>query len=163
MGLNSLSRETNYKDSLRKFFVENLSDEHDIPVTFDKLLNFPDIFQEGFRYHDDRVNKWVSIVSGGLIERSPMIIAYPAIYMCTRRDNEGYRLAQLRDKVRELLNESMTIPLYRNFYVPFQDQYMWEFITHMTIFHNGESDQLTTKEDTRFKRLSLRIQWAATI
>lgn len=157
--LHPLSRESNYKDSVKKFFVDGLQTAEQIPVTFDKMVNFPDVFQEGFRNKDERIDRWVSIISGDIVERTPLITAYPVIYVCTRRDFEGFRLAQLRDTVRGLLEESRAIPFYRSYAPPVE----WELLTYMDVEHLGESAQLTTKDDTKFKRISVRLKWAAMI
>lgn len=154
--LSPLSRESNYKDSVKKFFVDMLSTEN-IPVTFDKMVNFPDIYQEAFRVTDERVDRWVSVISGNIYERSPFIDAYPMIYVCTRRDNEGYRLSQLRDYVLGKISIGMAIPLYRSYPDPVE----WELLTQMTVYHLGETAQLTTKEGTKFKEIALELKWAA--
>ncbi len=156
--LSPLSRESNYKDSLKKFFVDFLR-EQNIPVTFDKMLNFPNVFRESFIIKEERIDKWVSIISGGIQEISPVISAYPAIYLCSRRDNEGYKLAQLRDLVKGVLDESLSIPFYRSYPEPVE----WELIGRMSVFHLGESEQLTTQDGTKFKRMSLELKWASTI
>lgn len=157
--LNPLSRESNYKDSLKKFFVDSIYTAESVPVSFDKMLNFPDVFQEAFRTSDERIDRWVSVISGSLVEDTPFITAYPEIYICTRRDVEGFRLAQLRDTVRGYLDEAMVIPLYRSYAAPTE----WVFLTYMAVYHLGETKQLTTKDGTKFKRMSLALKWAATI
>jgi hypothetical protein len=159
MSLNPLAREANYKDSIKKYFVDNIYRTENIPVTFDKMINFPEVFQESFKVFDDRVDRWISIISGGIVENSPLITAYPAIYVCTRRDIEGYKLAQLKDTVRSLLDETMAIPFYRSYPAPIE----WQLLTYMQVFHAGESEQLTTKDETKFKRISLSLKWTATI
>lgn len=156
--LSPLSRESNYKDSLKKFFIDFLK-EQNVPVTFDKMLNFPDIFQETFRIRDDKVDKWVSVISGGIYESSPLISTYPSIFICSRRDNEGYKLAQLRDLVKGKIDEGLSIPFYRSYPEPTE----WELIGSMTVYHLGESEQLTTQDSTKFKRMSLELKWASTI
>ena len=159
MSLSPLAREANYKDSIKKYFVDNIYRAENIPVTFDKMINFPEIFQESFRISDERVDRWISVVSGSIIENSPMITAYPAIYVCSRRDMEGYKLAQLRDTIRGLLETSMVIPFYRSYPAPVE----WDLLTYMQVFHLGESEQLTTREETKFKRISISLKWTATI
>jgi hypothetical protein len=159
MSLSPLARESNYKDSIKKYFVDNIYRKENIPVTFDKMINFPEIFQESFRITDERVDRWISVVSGGIVENSPLITAYPAIYVCSRRDMEGYKLAQLRDTVRSLLETTMAIPFYRSYPAPVE----WDLLTYMQVFHLGESEQLTTREETKFKRISISLKWTSTI
>ncbi len=157
--LDPLARESNYKDSLKKFFIDNLSVNEGIPVTFDKMLNFPDVFQESFQMRDERVDKWISVISGGILEQTPFITAYPSIFICSRRDPEGFKLAQVRDHVRGYLEVSRKIAFYRSYSAPIE----WDFLTNMTVYHRGESSQLTTKDGTKFKRMSVILKWAATI
>jgi len=159
MPLNPLEREANYKDSLKKFFVDNLYRTENIAVTFDKLINFPEVFQESFKVLDDRIDRWVSIISGQIYEKTPIISAYPEFYVCSRRDMEGYKLAQVRDTLMGLIKETMAIPFYRSYPAPIQ----WELLTQMQVYHLGESQQLTAKDETKFKRISLSLKWAATI
>lgn len=159
MSLSPLAREANYKDSIKKYFVDNIYRTENIPVTFDKMINFPEVFQESFKVFDDRIDRWISVISGGIVENSPLITAYPSIYVCTRRDVEGFKLSQLRDTVRSLLDMAMAIPFYRSYPAPIE----WQLLTYMQVFHTGESEQLTTKDETKFKRISLSLKWTATI
>jgi hypothetical protein len=154
--LSPLSRESNYKDSLKKFFVDMLSTEN-VPVSFDKMVNFPDIYQEAFRITDERVDRWVFVTAGNIYQRTPFIEAYPSIFVCARRDNEGYKLAQLRDYILGKISIGMAIPFYRSYPDPVE----WELLTQMTVYHQGETAQLTTKEGTKFKEISLELKWAA--
>ncbi len=156
--LSPLSRESNYKDSLKKFFVDFLQGQN-IPVTFDKLLNFPDIYQATFRLQDEKVDRWASIISGGITQRTPVISAFPVIFLCSRRDNEGYKLAQLRDLVKGKLEESRSIPFYRSYPEPME----WELIGRMAVYYHPESEQLTIQDGTKVKRMSLELKWASTI
>jgi len=109
MALDPTAREANFRDSIKKYFIDNLS----APLTFDKALSSPDI-------QGKAVHKWVTVIFD-TIQIGTMSEIFIRIFCCTRQDNEGFKLAQLRDTViGYLVNDGsvgdgqVRIPFYRS-------------------------------------------------
>ncbi len=89
MALDPTARESNIIDSLKRFFVDNLYTAEGIEVTFDVSLSVPTL-------QGTEVDRWYAIGWGSLALET--LSSFPVnIFCCTRRDTEGFKLAQLRD------------------------------------------------------------------
>lgn len=154
MTLDPTIRETNVKDSLRKFFIDNLSTTSEIPLTFDKYLSVPKL--QGIE-----VKRWVSIVFGVMLREDECSATFD-IYCCTRSDSEGMKLAQLTDTVMGYLtgtdsgDGTKRITLYRSYPSPTP----WVKIGGMVITRIDESGNNIAEDGTKFKILSCLIKWA---
>jgi len=156
MALDPTARESNVRDSLKKFFVDNLYKTEGIELLFDRQLATPDVKSK-------ELNKWVSINFGNI---NPLALSsiYLYFYLCTRQDGEGYQLSQLRDKVMGYLTDStMTdgikrIPFYKTNVNP------WEPLESTLLVNNIEEDaQILSPDGTKYKRLIVTIIWVAKI
>lgn len=151
MSLNASARESNFRDSLKKFFVDSIETAEGVPVTFDKALNAPNI-------QGKTVEKWASIVIGpiGFDTLSDAIIE---IYCCTRRDNEGYKLSQLRDKVLGyLVDDSMQDGKKRiDFY---QSSYSgsWTLLGKILVWDILQSGDMIAEDETKYKVLTVILK-----
>lgn len=153
--MNSLSKETNVRGSLKKFFVDNLG----IAVTFDTSLASPDLRAQGI----DSVNQWYNI-DFGEFGRNELAEFYFDIYILSRQDPEGVLLIQNTDTVMGLLLDSTKtdgmkrIPLYDVSVLP------WVFLTNMVIQDIWDSPSAEVIEDeTKIKLLSVKMRWGAKI
>jgi len=159
MVLDSTARETNYRDSIKRYFVDNLSTVERIPLTFDKALSTPRV--QGAT----AVNRWVSIDWGTLF-RGYMSEGVIDIYCCTRQDNEGFKLAQLVDKVMGYLRDtSMTDGMRRiTFYKSAANIGDWTVLGGILIHPDIiESPQLDAPDETKYKILTVRLNFASKI
>jgi hypothetical protein len=86
------------------------------------------------------------------------------IYVCTRQDSEGFKLAQLRDTVVGLLSDTTQtdgmkrIPFYKSY-----AQQAWELIGALLVTDITESPQYEADDETKYKMLTVNLRWSAKI
>ena len=113
MALDPTARESNFKDSIIKYFVENLKDVEKLHLSFDKSMSLP--YLQGVSQQ-----KWV-MINWGPFNRDILSEGIIEIRCGARQDNEGFLLAQLSDKVAGYLSDITTtdgmkrIPFYRSY------------------------------------------------
>jgi hypothetical protein len=153
MAIDATARESNLKDSVKKYFVDNIERAEGIPVTFDKSLSTPKI-------QGTEVEKWVSIIFGE-IDLDSISSFSVTLFCCTKKDSEGFKLAQVRDRVMGyLLDSTQTdgmarIPLYRS-----SATEAWALIGGMVIQLDGpESAVMEADDDSKIKTITIQIRW----
>ena len=155
MALDSTARESNVRDSLKKYFIDSFFTAEQVRLTFDKGLAAPSI-------QGTAVTRWIAVQFGSLV-MDTMSEHVIQIFCCTREDPEGYRLAQLRDKVLGYLTDAdatdglKRIPFYKSNVNP------WELIGGLVVLLDPESPQLVADDETKFKIIPFRIKWGAKI
>lgn len=152
MTLDATSRESNVWDSVKKYFVDNLS----YALTFDKALSAPNI-------RGKAVDRWVSISMGDAVF-GHMSAIMVEIFCCTRQDNEYHKLAQVRDTVFGLLvDETKTDTMRRiPFYASHPTQ-AWTQIGTLMVDEITESPRMNADDDTKFKILNVRLRTASKV
>ncbi len=153
--LDSTSRESNVRDSFKKFILDNLVSVEHLNVTFDKRLTSPKI-QGG------EVDKWISFnfgpMSGGAVS-SLHVMVLP----CTKKDAEGFKLAQLRDKVMGYLTDNSQtdgmrrIPFYRS-----SASETWQLLGGMIVdIFPDESGVMEDDTGVKYKIIEAVLRWGA--
>lgn len=156
MALDPTARETNVRDSIKKYFVDSLTPQYHL--MFDKGMSKPSV-----QGTPSGVDKWIS-VNFGRMDRGTLSEHNITIYCCTRKDNEGFRLAQLSDTVMGYLSDETAthgmkqIDLYRSY----QDQ-AWTLIGGLLIQEIIESQQFLADDETKYKILNVRLRWGSKI
>ena len=155
--LDATAKESNLKDSVKRYFIDSLYKTEGVHVTFDKYLSTPSV-------QGHKVDRWVSINFGSLA-MSSMSQFILRIFPCTRADSEGFKLSQLRDKVfKYLVDADMTdgmarIPFYRS-----RAEGAWTLLdTGMVVQDVIESDQLDADDGTKFKEMTVRIRFSSKV
>jgi len=157
MSLDATAREANIRDSIKKFFIDNLYSKEGIELTFDRGLATPKIPNRNL------VEKWVS-VNFGLMDRETLSTHSIMIYCCTRKDSEGFKLAQLVDTVMGYLSDTTEtdgmkrIPFYRS-----KAQGDWDLLGSLLVQDVIESNQMIADDETKFKILTVKLRWATKI
>ncbi len=152
MTLDSSARESNFRDSIKRHFVDNISATEGIAVTFDKALSTPNL-------QGKAVRKWVSVLIGDM-DIGNMSTIIIQVYCCTRGDSEGFMLAQLRDTVMGYLSDTTTtdgmkrIPFYRSRPVKAE----WTLLGALLVQEVTESKQMEAPDETKFKILVTKIR-----
>ena len=156
MALDATARESNIRDSIKKYFVDNIARGENIELTFDRGLTEPKI--TGQR----SVSKWISINFEWLILDTLAEINLDVI-LCTREDPEGYQLAHLRDKVMGyLIDTSQTDSMARITHYKSQEGQPWTVIGGMIVQSVGpESPQMVADDGTKYKIIPVRIRFGA--
>ena len=160
MTLDPTLREANIRDSVVKYFVDNINTTSGVPLTFDKSLSVPKVTGK----QASQVDRWVNIDFGTLITDilSSQVLQ---IYVCTRKDNEGFRLAQLRDTVFGYLFDSddtylngMRIPFYKS---DSRGHSFWTLIGAFMVQDVDEGPRMEAGDETKFKILTVRLRFAS--
>jgi len=157
MALDPTAREANYLDSLKKFFVDNVYTTSGIQLLFDPSLTTPDLIGHG----NSKVDRWVTVAPGSF-DLDHMSTGIITIFCCTRRDNEGFKLAQVRDTVMGYLtDEDATDGMKRiTFYRSYADQ-AWESIGAILVQDVNESLHGRLDDQTKYKGLIVRLRFAS--
>ena len=158
MALDPTARQSNIVDSIKKYLEDNVYASSGIPVSFDKVLNYPDL-------RNPKTQKWVAVRLGS-IRIEDMSDIFFDIYVCTRLDNQGFVLAQTRDTVMGHLavdpdtesDGTKRIPFYRS-----HPTDAWTLIGGLVIVQVNESPVFYAPDDTKFKILTVRLRTASKI
>lgn len=155
MNLHPLSRESNVKGSLKKYFVDALGSA----VTFDTSLAVPDLRMQG----ESGVKQWYN-VDFGEFGREALALYYFDVYCLSRQDAEGVELAKLADVLIDMLVDGTNqdgmrrIPLYDITKTP------WEEIGAMVVQDIWDAPSVSMIEDeTEIKIFSVRMRWGCQI
>jgi len=141
---------------MKKYLVDSLKTAEGLNLSFDQSLATPLL-------RDRSVDKWV-VVNFGTMHRDDMSIANMDIFCCARKDNEGFKLAQLTDTVMGYLTGSgngdstLRIVHYRSY--PSQD---WVVIGGIIVQEVFESAQLVAEDDTKYKILNVVLRFASVV
>lgn len=156
MAIDATAREANVRDSIKKYFIDGLKNTDGIETTFDISLHAPTV--QGIT-----VDRWVSIVFGSMDVGAGMSELILNIYCATRRDGEGFKLAQLRDKVMNYLSDTSQtdgmarIALYRSR----ADGNWTQLDGGFVVSDHTESGELEAPDETKYKIITATLRWAA--
>ncbi len=158
MALDATARESNMRASIIKYFVDNIKGTEGIEVIFDKDLIQPDT-------RNKTLDRWVSVNIGASTKEtfSEVILS---IHCLQRKDKEGYKLAQLVDRVMTYLLGTGTepdgarrIPFYQNF----PTRSSWTQVSSFLVSDIIASKDLLAPDGTKFKTLTVFLIWPAKV
>jgi len=158
MGLEPTARESNLRDSIKKYFVDRIHKTHGIALRmFDKNLGTP-------ATQTKAVDQWVSI-SMGSKTRDIVSSLVLEIYCSTRKDAEGFKLSQLTDTVYQyLVDLTQTDRLARiPFYQSKPKGQAWVLLGSLLVTDIIESDDIEGEDKTKFKILTVSLRWPANV
>ena len=157
MALDDTSKESNVRDSIKRYFVTSLYDAEGVELTFDKYIATPNVRTKA-------VDRWVSINFGGM-EMSVLSSLMLNIFCCTRSDGEGFKLAQLRDKVFKYLTDNTQtdgmarIPFYRS-----RADGAWTLLDGGFVVSDViESQQFEADDGTKYKVLTATLRFSSKV
>lgn len=156
MALDATARESNFKDSLKKFLRDNLESAQSIPLLFDKSLSTPKV-------QGREVDQWVAVRMGD-VRPDSLMEAQVHFYVCTKKDPEGFKLSQLRDKVLGAFfdptypNGRIPVPLYRS-----HPTEAWVIIGYLTPVIIWQSELMDADDESKYKILQFTFKWSAKI
>lgn len=151
MALDPTLSESCLKNSIKKFFVDNVQTAEGIDIDFDVQYVQPEDVSVA-------VDKWMSVkfgnIEGGTLSRSHIII-----YIFTRKDTEGVDLSILRDMIVDKVTDlNATDGLVR---IPFYDL-TWNQIGSILPSVSVEADEAgVLKDGTKWKWMRLNLCWGA--
>lgn len=154
MALDPTAREANVRDSVKKYLIDTLGSY--CPITFDRSLESPTL-------QGRKVDKWLAVqfsfFSRGQVSDFPV-----DVYCCTRQDNEGFKNAQLVDKVIEALTDpDQPDGLKRIVFYKSHPSNPWEVIGGLIVQDFFESRTMTTEDETKYKYITARLRFASKI
>lgn len=157
MALDPTAREANFKDSIKKYVVDNMWTTERVPISFDPALANPKVA------NNMELTTWLNVRFGDLY-RDDLSRANLEIRCCTRQDNEGFKLAQLCDKVLGYFTTTegtgiKSITFYRSYASPTP----WEIIGGIVVQDIIESGVFKAEDETNFKVLNLVLRFASKI
>jgi hypothetical protein len=157
MSLDDSAKEANIRDSIKKYMVDSLYTGQGIELTFDRYISTPNV-------QGHAVDRWVSI-NFGEMRLNDMSTHILNIYCCTRSDGEGFKLAQLRDKVYAYLADNTQtdgmarFPLYRSRASGAWTQLSGGFIVQDVM----QSQQFEADDGTKFKILTVTLRFSSKV
>ncbi len=155
MTLDPTARRANIKDSIKRWAVADI-ETATRPVTFEKWLSIPDIV--------GGAEKWVSF-NLGPVDRGVLSDIVLEILCCTRKDSEGFKLAQLTDNVMEQLTDTTMsdgmkrIPFYKSALLLAD----WVLIGGIMVQDVKESGEMESSDATKYIILTCRLRTASKI
>jgi len=155
MSLDPTIREANFRDSIIKHFVDNVESALSIPVLFDRELITPKI-------QGREVDTWCAVYFGGM-EIDSVTKHQITFNSCSKMDNEGFKLAQTRDKIMGTFfdpsypNNVIPTILYRSYPAPTE----WAIIARMLPYLIWESGINKAEDGTKFKSSLIEFRWGA--
>jgi len=151
MVLDPTLSESCFKNSIKKFFVDNIFTAEGIDINFDVQYVQPE--DTGIE-----ASKWISIKFGKIIGGT-LSSAHIIVYLFSREDTEGVDLSILRDTIMDKIIDlnatdgKVRIPLY---------DLSWNEVGGMIPFLTLESDEPgVTKDDTKFKWMRIDLKWGS--
>jgi len=156
MALDASARLANIIDSLKKYFVDSLETTEGKEVVFDKSLSDPDL-------KDKSTDRWV-VINFGAIDMGTLSEIYLDIFICSRKDPEGFKNAQLRDVVMGYLSDTTQtdgmarISLYQS-----SATVAWTLIGAFVVQEVTEGQSFDAEDQTKFRQLTARLRWASKI
>ena len=157
MSLDASARMSNAMDSIKKYMVDNLYTIEGIQLSFDKILSTPNI-------QGTAVDKWIGIKFGPMIMDALSSLTLD-LFLCTRKDAEYFRLAQLRDTVYGYMTDNTQtdgmarIPMYRSYATQPWVQLDTGFIVQEII----ESPPYELEDFTKVKQMTCILKWGAKV
>lgn len=153
MSLDATARRANIKDSLKRFFFTEYTGE----MTFDKSLSSPDLL------NDKTVDRWINIDIGE-VDRGYISTVPIEVYCASRKDPEGFKLAQLTDTMMGLLSDTdktdsmKRIPFYRSVISG-----EWPLLGSFVVQDVVESKELYAPDNTKYIILFATLKTASKI
>jgi len=157
MALDPTARLSNCMDSIKKYFIDALRTTEGKEVMFDKSLSTPDLT-------DKSIDRWV-VINFGALDMGILSELYLNIFVCSRKDAESFKNAQLRDVVTSYLSDTtqtdgmQRIPLYQS-----SATEAWTLLGGGFVVQEVTEGPLFEAEDlTKVRQLTVRLRWASKI
>ena len=153
--MNPLSKESNVRASLKKYFVDALGSS----VTFDTTLASPDTRTQG----TTAIKQWYNIDFKDF-SRDALALYNFDIYILSRQDAEGVKLAECVDTIMDLLVDSNITDGMRRIDLFDVSEEPWSLIGGMVVQEIWDDPVYFPLEDeTKMKVFAVKMRWGAAI
>ena len=157
MALDATARETNFRDSVRKYLYDNLK----------AVEGYPLYFRQDFTTLDVRTNKTVEkwiVARFGDLELGHMSEGLVEIRPCTRNDESRFKLIQMTDKIVGYLTPGSGDGTQRiTFYQSAEAAVDWVEIGGIMIHNIHVSADMTAEDGTNFKVITAVLRFASKV
>jgi len=149
--LSPVSRDTDLKRSLKKYFLDNLETTESLPLFFEELSETPSV-------NGIKLLKWV-VITFGRGDLGPVSERQVSLDVYTRNDSEGDELSSLIDTIMGYLldedstNGLATIPFYDTSNIP------WVVVGGIIPFLQPALNEMEGEDGIRFKAINLLCKW----
>lgn len=156
MSLDPTARESNVRDSLKKYFWDGMVANDGIHVSFDRWLTAPKV-------RGTEVDRWVGVKIGEL-DRATLSTLLVEFFCCSVRDPEGYRVAQVCDTLNGYLtDETQTdgmrrIPFYRS-----RETGAWTLLGALIVQEVFDGRELELIDGTKYKIVTAKVRFASKV
>lgn len=140
MAIDPTLMETNLRRSIKKFFLDGIMSGESIPVWFDRTVSPP----------DTETDRWVNVKLQTTMPRT-VSVGSVDVYMFSKNDLEGDQLADLRDKVLNLLYPR-NIDLYDG---------SWNKIGGIQVTIEEVGPQRYNPDGSKMSSMGLTLRWGA--
>lgn len=149
MAIDPTHSEQCFRNSIKKFFIDNLYTIDGIFIDFDKTYSIP-------KKNGDEVDRWIIFHFDGIHYHNNVATGRIGAYMFSRRDDDGMDLSALRDTLYDyMLDDTMPDMKKR---VTLYDL-AWAVIGGMPVTVGDESEQMTADDDTKYKYMNLYFRY----
>ena len=154
MAIDPTARETNIRDSITKFLIDNL-DAADLKIFFDTMyVDYPEKVAT-------ELKKWY-VVDFRSLDIGPLAECSFNIFMFARADREGFKVSQMRDNFVDLLiDDTMTDGMARIDLYASHPTNPWTLLGGMVPFIDFESAHDVLADGTKFKWLTITLRWGS--
>ncbi len=142
MTLPELSKLSNIKRSVKKFFIDNLTTTEGFPVHFDIALSPNPL--------DNETHRWI-IVHYGTHDPKQLSSLQLTIYLLSRKDIEGDDLTEMYDTLQNYLYPGQ-LDIYNN---------IWVKIGGAKVYARPNQGYNYTWDKTKIQKTFVEIKWGA--
>jgi hypothetical protein len=155
MALDATARETNFRDSMRKYLVDNLYTVEGYPVYFRQSFTTVVVSSSS------SIEKWI-VATFGNIYLDVMTRGTMELRPCTRNDTSRFKLAQMTDKIVGYLTPSSGDGITRiPFYQSAEQAVDWVEIGGIVVEDIYTSLDMVAEDETNFKVINVALRFAS--
>lgn len=157
MALDPTARQANVMDSIKKFLADSLETTESIALTFDVSLSAPTL-------QGTSVDRWIAVGIGPL-DMQTLSAFTVNLFCCTRRDPEGFKLAQLRDTVYNyLIDTDQTDGMKKITFYRSRAAGAWtDLESGIVVSEVIESGVMEAPDETKYKILTVTMKFASKV
>ena len=149
MVLSAVTREVDFTNSIKKYFLDNLETTENLKVYFQSLFEVP-VDSSG-----KKLEKWI-VVSYGYRNLGNVSEQQISLDLYTTEDNESDKLVALNDTVmnyiidEDAVNGLKTIPYYNS---------SWVIVGGIIPFVQPSLEKMESEDGVQFKSINLLCKW----
>lgn len=149
MAISSVTKEVDFKNSIKKYFLDSLETIEGIPLYFEALFEVP------LDSHGVKLKQWV-VISLGYRELGTVSEQQISIEVFTTSDSEGDDLSALVDIIMNYLIDESAINGLKM--IPYYDS-SWTIVGGIIPFIQTTLGRMESEDGVQFKAINLLCKW----